>query len=198
MSLAGVVRVVCAGLCVAYAGCGGDGPTEPAGPSGSLSFAFSGAESGSFSVDGRIGPATSNHGATAVKYDEFFPFMAIVGLRMRSATRGDFFDIELPVVTAPGVFFLDESGCTSSMTTCPVATFAVNLPVQSPLLAMWDAENQYEFTSGTVTVTSISSTRMTGTFDGSASNLLSGSAEKVITVTNGKFDVPILSPWLMY
>lgn len=47
-------------------------------------------------------------------------------------------------------------------------------------------------TSGTVTITSISSTTITGSFSGSGTCISSGGVSTAFTVTNGTFSVPLL------
>jgi hypothetical protein len=53
-------------------------------------------------------------------------------------------------------------------------------------------ENFYIITSGTAHITSVSGGRLRGTFSGTAESFFGGDVGE-ITITNGAFDVPLLS-----
>lgn len=197
MTMAGLARAVLIALCVSSIACGGDGPTAPpVSASGSLSFSYSGAVSGTFDVNGAIG-SNPSEGATAIK-GGLFDGLLVMGVQMRDAARADFLDIILPPVTAPSVFSLSYAACTSLATLCPLASLTLDVQILSPVYPPYVDDNRYLFTTGNVTVTAITASRVTGTFEGSASTFAIGQPARVITITNGKFDVPIGTPGLNY
>ncbi|CAN5694021.1 hypothetical protein BH23GEM1_BH23GEM1_12230 [soil metagenome] len=165
------------------------GPTEPVGAAGSVSFTYSGAESGSFSVAGQLVPGQS--GASGFRIFVPTDLLFVGGVRARNATHGDFFNLMLPNVTGPGAFSLDGRDCAIA---CPFAFFELDALLQpTSLPSDTDVQKHFVFTAGTVNVTFFNGLRIAGTFAGSASNLSPAGSVLVITVTNGKFDVPITS-----
>lgn len=179
-------------LLAALAGCGGDGPTEPAAIAGSMSFTYSGAASGSFAVSGD--PRPGGDGATGLWFNGPPRMLFVGGVKMHSATRGTFMDLMLPDVTAPRSFSLDDEACLDFDAVCPVVIFAPDVAVGQPSLSPETGiEEAYFFTSGTVVVTSVSGSRVSGTFAGTAETTPLQGASKSIAVSNGKFDVEIRS-----
>jgi hypothetical protein len=185
-----IARRMC--LMLLAAGCGGDSPTEPAEASPAMSFTYTGAEFGSFAVTGLAGPAQA--GAVGVKFGEPPRMLFVSGRQMRTSTQVDFLDLVLPEVSAPGTFSLADD-CGASLENCPMGFVGIDQPLE---VVSEDPDTEpdqgfFVFTSGTVTVTKVSATRIGGTFQGTAETLTFQSTPRVITITNGKFDVPLMS-----
>lgn len=193
-------RLFFAGLLAAFTAACGDGGTEPELQTGSLSFSYSGAESGTFAATGPLdvdGGAPTSDGAAAQSYGTTFTRIAAV--RMAGSNQADIIQFALPAVTGPGSFSLDMECLSASYGgfTCPFAVIGLSVPTQSPPPGSPTVlpDGLYAFASGTITVTSVTATRIVGTFSGSAQSIEfdpSAGAE-VITVTNGTFDVPRLN-----
>lgn len=184
----------CAGICLvalAVAACGGDGPIDPVSPTASMSFTYSGAESGSFAVTGLSGPSRS--GASAVRFDGPPTLLMVSGTQLRTSTHLDFLDFVMPPAAAPKTFSLGDD-CGPSTAACPVGAVGIDQPAKFEL-GNPGAEPDprfFVFTSGTVTVTMASATRIAGTFEGTAQTLTLQETPRVLTITNGKFDVPLV------
>lgn len=177
---------------LAAAACGGDAPTEPAQTAASMSFTYTGAESGSFAVTGLAGPAQA--GAVGVKFDGPPRLLLVSGMQLRTSTQADYLDLVLPEVSAPRTFSLADD-CGPSIEACPIGFVGIDQPLE---FVLQDPETEpdqglFVFTAGTVTVTMASATRIAGTFQGTAQTLTFQSTPRVITITNGKFDVPLIS-----
>jgi hypothetical protein len=158
-----------------------------------MSFTYSGAESGSFAVTGLAGP--SQAGVIAVKFRGPPTLLVVSGMQLRTSTQVDFFDLVLPEVAAPRTFSLADE-CGSSFGDCPMGFVGIDQPLEFVLPDPEAEPDQgfFVFTSGTVTVTKVSATRIAGTFQGTANTLTFQETPRVITITNGKFDVPLMSP----
>lgn len=202
MSASFVVTRGCIALLVAAAGCGGDSPTEPAALAGSINFAYSGSVTGSFQATGRIDPFRSGphtDGAAAFRHNySGVPTLDVVGIKMRTSMRANVLSLSFPGVTTPQTLPLSDIECPSGGGPCTLSlfwsAFGIDVPVASgPPVFFFDAENDYHFTGGTVTIESVTGRRMTGSFEGTAETQPLSGSPQVITVTNGRFDVPILS-----
>ncbi|MEO7648545.1 MAG: hypothetical protein ABIV11_09985 [Gemmatimonadaceae bacterium] len=202
MSASSLFTRGCIALWVATAGCGGDGPTDPTALGGWINFDYSGSETGSFRAAGRIDPFRSGPytDGAAVLRDRYagVETMIVLGIQMRSSLRADVLVLSFPGVTTPQTFPLADIECPSGDVPCTLtlfgSSFGTDVPVASgPPVFFFDAENDYHFTGGTVTIKSVTGTRMTGSFDGIAETQPLSGSPQVITVTNGRFDVPILS-----
>ena len=193
-------RLFFVGLLAAASVSCGDGGTEPELQIGSLTFSYSGAESGTFAVSGPLdidGGPPSSDGAGAVTSNAN-AVTRITAVRIAGSGEADIIQILLPPVTAPGSFTLDMEclSLSSDGFDCPFAVLGLALPTTSPPPGTTPTppEGLYVFSSGTVTVTSVTATRITGTFTGTAESIsfdLSAPPETVV-VTNGTFDVPRL------
>jgi hypothetical protein len=155
---------------------------------GSLSFSYSGARSGSFSASGEYRATTTSFvkqpfavGSKGV--ENGVAFISVLSYQPVTSTTGDVAIVLLPNVTAPTTLSLDSTCDTDA---CPLAAvvFDTDPDVDE------DESDFYVFDSGTLQVTSVASGRITGTFSGTATEFLSDAA---ITVTNGTFDVPLVS-----
>lgn len=182
---------------VAVAACD-DGTTGPVdAPSGSLSFSYSGAQSGSFS-------ATGQYGEDRTGSFEWRPFAVglryfdnsvnaqtidIFGVAPRSGTRGDAVDLFIDDLTQPRALSLDLEACLLNRATldvrdgCAVGLFAFDASPQTGAGEIWLTR------TGTLTVEAVSAGRIRGSFSGTLVN----EDDDVITVSGGTFDVPVVN-----
>lgn len=182
----GCLAVALAVAALTLSGCGDS--TGSGVKTGSLSFSYSGARSGSYNASGEYRPTATSFarqpfavGSKGVQNG--VAFISVLSYQPVTTTTGHVVIMLLPTVTAPATLSLDASCDTDQ---CPLAGVVFDT---DPDVAE-DESNLYVFDSGTLQVTSVSSGRITGTFSGTATEILSDSS---ITVTNGAFDVPLVS-----
>jgi hypothetical protein len=152
--------------------------TGPTGFNGSLSFSHSGATSGTFNASGSafVGDPFGATWAAAVR-DDANQSIAIAANLVRSSTTSDNVAIEFPQVSTGSVAIANGS------------QVAIVFGRTQSGAAAWSCD----LTSGTVVVTSLSSTRARGSFSGTGSCLAATGGPVAFTVTNGSFDVPAVS-----
>ncbi|HSU12882.1 hypothetical protein [Longimicrobium sp.] len=157
---------------------------------GSLSFTYTGARSGSYSATGAIVRTSDTTfakqpfavGAKGTLQGQ--TFVSILSYRPVTSSTGDMVLFDLANVTGPTVLSLD-AGCVAD--DCPFAGIAFDTDPD----ASEDESDFYLFDSGTLSVTAVSGGRIRGTFSGTATEFF---GDATITVTNGAFDVPLVSP----
>jgi len=191
MNTSTILKTALAGAVALLAACNdstGSTRTDP----GSLSFTYTGARSGSYSVTGRYEPRTSSFakqpfavGARSTQVGE--EAAALLSYLPVTSSTGHMLLMGLPGVTGTGTFTFDSSACGDEPTVCP---FALLLFDTNPDLEEDDSQ-VFSFSSGTVNVTSSTGGHLRGTFSGTAETFF---GDSVITVTNGTFDVPVISP----
>lgn len=155
--------------------------------SGSLSFNYGGARTGSYSASGQF----KQNGSLFVKQ----PFavgirslqggqsaIAIVSYQPVTSTTGNEIVIGIPEISGTGTIDLSEQGCTGTL--CPLALLVFNT---NPDLEEDDSK-LFAVSSGTVNITSNTGGHLRGTFSGTA-ELFGG--DSVVTITDGQFDVPV-------
>jgi hypothetical protein len=188
------------GSVLALAACGGDGPTDPGPPEtgGTVSFSFSGDQSGSFSAAGLIQGSPENPAFgtwAAAGWSQEDQQLAVAAFRARTAPAGDVFVLALGNTTGTGTVTLngapclqgEEDGCAMGM-----------LGFDVRQLGEFDPTNDrvYAVMSGTVTITMYTADRLRGTFSGTAVHLLdlftSAPEPRTLTIANGSFDVPLI------
>jgi hypothetical protein len=176
-ALAGAVALLAA--CSDTTGGSGPGP-------GSLSFNYGGDRVGSYSASGTYRPRGSSFDKVpfAVGVRSSGSDLAVLSYQPVTSTTGNMVLLAVPGVTGNGSYSLASDNCGSN--DCPLAllVFDTNPDLEE------DDSQVFAFSSGTLTVTSISGGRMTGTFSGTAETLF---ADSVITITNGSFDLPVRS-----
>ena len=186
--------VVCG---LALLGCSDD-PVSPTGVSGSLAFSYTGAGATSattYSASGTIPlniGSTSNFGSSAWAAGSVDPtsdFVAIGAAIPKGSATWD--------ITSIGI--ARKTVGSSSIEDCDIDAEECT----SVIVIFGQGQNQNSFsqgcvlTTGTVTITAISSSNITGTFSGTGS-CLSGTtgAETAFTVTNGTFNVGVTTQLL--
>jgi hypothetical protein len=185
--LANSLAVMAVALTVA--GCGGNDVTAPREP-GTLHFTYAGLLSGTFDADGTLGAAygsdnPDDEGGVAYDFTSDNPGeISTYHIIAKDPTVDDFHDeftIDLINLNEPGTF-----------TMCP----EVPLTTGCVLAGSFYPQNSDEFlgfhvfTLATVTVTSMTSKRIQGTFSATAKTTTSDP----IMIANGTFDVPIRKP----
>ena len=177
------------GLSVALVACGGDttAPNNLTTP-GSLSFSFSGGAAGSYSATG-LPPTngTLSFGTSpwaAGVRDDAKQAIVVVGTVPKTSTTWDLAVIEITRLTVGSNTI--NSSCTAALCTGVSVAFGTNQASNSFTLVCL-------LTTGTVAISSVSSTRATGTFSGSGSCVSMTGTVSAITVTGGSFDVPLVA-----
>lgn len=168
---------------------GGDKTTGPnnTGASGSVSFSFSGGTSGNFNASGAINSTTSadfsRAWAAGVK-DASAGTVEIAATTPKAGSTHDLVTMIIPRTTT------GSSTIVSSCSGQNCAAIAVLFGSQingSGFSFICDVE------SGTITIASISNTKVTGSFSGTGHCFTSAGAQSNFTVTNGSFDVPLVT-----
>ena len=187
-------------LSAVHAGCGGDDPTSPTGASGSLSFGYTGAgaTNSSFSASGSI-PATigsdtqgNSLGTNAWAAGSVSPTLnyTIIGASIPHGTNvWDVTSISIARKTV-GTSNVDAN-CDSEATNCTGVFVFFNFNPNGDTFGYLCS-----LATGTVTISAISSSNITGTFTGSGQCFTSAGATSNFTVTNGSFNVGVTSQLL--
>lgn len=173
-----------------------DSPSGPNGAaSGSLSFAYNGGtlvSAGSFSATGGLPTSQTAQNTTSwaagVRDDQNNNNIGVIGSVPRAASRVDLAMIMFDR-SAAGTSTIDAANCAAE--TCPAVVFWYNLSESQNATG----EVLCGLETGTMTLATLSNTRATGSFSGTGSclSLDDFTTETTFTVTNGSFDVPILS-----
>jgi hypothetical protein len=116
--------------------------------------------------------------------------MQVGSAKARTAGRYDYVAMYIPILSV-GTVNIDPPECDMFFTeNCAWLFFEVNF---SHLDANWDFNCYLE--AGTIAVTAISSTRMTGTFQGTGTCLAGeNNASSDFSISNGTFDVAVVNP----
>lgn len=179
-------------------GCG-DGPSGPErfDPVGTLQFTYRGPISGTFEATGemQVQPGTLPQpvtGATAYRQENA---LSLLAFRVKTPSRGDLFAVHVGEAGQPGTIQLDPLSCQQqSLAGCRVGIFlpdvdATALADSTDLRAL--AERGYVLLLGSVTITSRTDLRVRGTFQGIAFRGGEQSLQNALTISNGRFDLPI-------
>jgi hypothetical protein len=178
--------------------CGrGSTDPEPFDPIGSLSFTYRGGITGTFSSAGTLEIAADNSfspvtGASAYRQQDR---LALVASYADAPPRADIFSLLLGDVRRSGSFQIDPAPCAGgSLAECRVGFFLPEVAA-SEWTGTPDLETvrnrSYLMITGDVTITSISETRVKGSFRGIALRGNEPSLQNTITISNGAFDLPL-------
>ena len=172
--------------------CGDDstGPDDGELPSGSLSFSYDGAVSGTFSVSGAArldANGEPEFGTWAVGgRDAATNNLAIAAFRARTAPSGDLFSFFMPSVTGPGTVAI----CDFLEADCEIAAalvFDLNLETDIDVSDRFCVLN-----AGEIEVTTLRADRAVGSFSGMGICFTNASTSPdVITISSGSFNVPL-------
>ena len=189
---------------ITLAACGGYDPTEPTGVSGSLSFSYQGggsANSATYNASGTIPSnvggefngnslGTSSWAAGAYSTTQNY---AVVGAAIpKTSTQWDITEVVINRTTV-GTSQISADCSDPENTTCTGVFVMFNFNPNG------DTSTSFCFlTTGSVTVSAISASNMTGTFSGTGScfNGTTG-AESPFTITNGTFNVGVSNQLLL-
>jgi hypothetical protein len=157
----------------------------PSGFNGTVSFTYSGATTGSFSASGGIpsGAPETEEWAVGFRSDEE-QLVGATAIVPRSSTKHDFFFLQLPRLT------VGSSTITDNCTAENCAAVVVDLNVDN---TSGDSDFFCGLTQGTITITSISSTRVEGTFNGTGECITTAPNAVAFAITNGSFNVALVS-----
>lgn len=163
------------------------GPGNPT--SGSVSFSYTGAQSGSFNVTGAVtslsAPSNTQPWAVGIR-DQASSTIGVVANRPQSAGRYDVVVIAANRLTV-GSSSIDTNCDPNFDTGCDgvAVVFDASDTQSSPTMLVC------VLTGGTVTIASLTSSRVTGSFSGSGSCADQNSVETGFTVSEGTFDVAL-------
>lgn len=175
------------------AACGGDSVTSPidAALSGTVAFNFTGGGGGSFGATGAITSAalaSSPFTTTwAAGYKDATDKTTNIAANVpKSATTSDFVAITFNGQTA-STGNISPSCIDSSTTTCNAVGLLLGHSSSGSTFTSFCA-----LMSGSITLSSISSTNATGSFSGSGTCVTATGTSSAWVVTNGTFNVPLL------
>jgi hypothetical protein len=155
-----------------------------------MSFTYTGAGGGTFTASGGAPAVAANIGNaswSAGFRDDVETQLGALGVRARGGGRYDMMVIGISRLTVGSASV--EADCDPSLgDACSGFAFLVDIS---------EADDQFQFicaaTTGSLSITSISSSRAEGTFTGSGSCVNDTFQLSSFTVVNGTFDVPLLS-----
>jgi hypothetical protein len=185
----------------ALASCGGDDPTDPnTGVSGAMSFSYTGAGASSsttFSASGSIplnvgSDTSSNLGSGAWAAGSVSPtanYVIVGGVIPRSSTAWDITQVSAARKTV-GTSTIDPN-CDAEATNCTGVFVFFNFNGNGDTFSYL-----CQLTTGTVTISAISSTNITGTFSGTGQCFTALGATSNFTVNNGTFNVGVTTQLL--
>ena len=170
------------------AACGGDSTSPTVNASGSMSFTFTGAGTNGSSTYNASGAPPANPNTTfgtsawAARSTQTANEFDAVAAIPRSSTTWDIAGVTTPSQTT-GTFTINAN-CT-----------AANCASVAYIVGATQNEQSFTFicslTTGSIVVTSISSSRAAGTFSGTGTCLTAAFASSSFAITNGSFDVPL-------
>ncbi|HET6764882.1 MAG TPA: hypothetical protein VFH27_14455 [Longimicrobiaceae bacterium] len=167
---------------------GGDGGLTDT--SGSVSFQYAGFTAGSFATSGTAPTAVGNHPQFAAAQRDTAQgqaYIVLLGFQQRATGRTDLIDLEMAEPAGPATLSLaDTCGTDTSIAGCAFAFVGLNWDLSTS--SSLPDEQSYGVDAGSVQITSVSSTRIRGTFSAHALDE-SGHA---ITISAGSFDVPFV------
>jgi hypothetical protein len=170
-------------------GCGRDDPAGPEIREGTARFDYTGDQGGAYEAVGEfrlLDANTLQAGSWAVAGRGAAGELTVLGFSSPTGSRGTLLILPLGSVTQGGTVSLECTG-----TGCPRAGVIFNAVALGSRTA---TETLYGFTQGTVTVDTLTQTRIAGSFSGRASfydlNFVPNPT-RTLTVINGRFGVPI-------
>lgn len=183
-------KVLLLAAAIALAACGDDDPTGPNGVSGAVSFSYVGAGAANATV-------YDANGTPPLNFDNSTTSWAVGGV---SSTEGQ--TVVIASLPKTGnrwdqlVLGIDRATVGSS----PFGTSCEDEETCTVLFVTFGTDQQgSEFShfcslsAGTVTISAISSTNVTGTFSGTGSCITLDGDETPFTITNGSFNVGVRS-----
>jgi hypothetical protein len=172
--------------------CGSDGPSEPTGTSGTFTFNFGGTMvSGSYSASGSLPSNGSTAQAWAAGFnDTTDDYIGIVAVAPRTGAGARYDQVILAVDRNTTGSTSIDVGCDPDGTAiCTGMLLWYNISDAGGL-----GEVLCVLETGTVTIASVSSSRVTGSFSGNGICVAQDDGDEgTFTVTNGSFNVPLVS-----
>lgn len=155
-----------------------------------MSFTYTGAGGGSFTASGgapAIAASIGNASWSAGIRDDGATQLGVFGVRARGGGRYDMMVIGISRLTVGSASV--EANCDPDLgEACSGFVFITNIS---------ETDDEFDFTcvptTGTLSITAISSSRAEGTFTGSGQCFNEALQFSNFTVVNGEFDVPLLS-----
>lgn len=172
------------------ASCGDDDPSGPGNLSGSMSFTYTGAGGGTFNASGTAPALAANIGNSSFSAgfrDDAETQLGVFGVRARGGGRYDMMVLGISRLTVGSVNV--EADCDPDLgEACSGFVFITNVSESDDSFDFWCIP-----TSGTLSISSISSTRAEGTFTGSGQCFNEALQFSNFTIVNGTYSVALLS-----
>ena len=179
--------VLLAAACAALAGCSDSNDPDGTG-SGTVAFTFTGGGGGSYNVTGRIPVNESALFTTAWSAGELVDADGAVYVISVRPQTGAFDEVLISIGRLTAGSTTIDVDCTG-VVNCSMFSFLLGQSTTSDT----DFDFLCTLETGTVTIATASSTRVTGTFGGSGVCENFGGTTQSFTVTGGTFDVPLVS-----
>jgi hypothetical protein len=176
------MRYMKAGLIALLVTACGKDATAPVLPVEGMTFGYAGALSGTFSANGAYDSTGTKAWAIAGRLVGA-PYLVLAAVLPRNETSHDAIGIIVPrntVGTATISTICPPEGCADFL-----AVFGRHNTVNNEFL------QGCHIVSGTVTIATITDTRVTGSFTGSGTCFSNATGDTAFTVSNGAFDLPI-------
>ena len=174
------------------AACGSDSPTAPGAVSGSVTFTYTGGGGGTYSATGGLSATASDATAQTTSWatgwkDNADGSVNVAANAATSSTASNFFGIVINRQTV-GTANIDPNCSSTSTTSCTdvILFIALNSSGNASFICALDA--------GSVTIATVSSSKVTGSFSGTGTCVAgTGTSTSAFAITNGSFDVPLLA-----
>jgi len=179
-------RAFFSALSLFAAACSDNESNGPTSLSGSASFTYSGGVSGSFTATGAVPTSGLETSAWAAgERDATNQVLTVEAFMPRNSSTHDVLFISANRLSV-GTSTITSS-CSSNVCTVVSLTYAASNTTSGYDTACF-------LTTGSVTISSISNSRASGTFSGTGTCIpLSGGANSSFTITGGTFDVALIS-----
>ena len=173
------------------AACGSDDPTAPGAVSGTVTFNYSGAGGGTYSATGALAQTASDVTAQTTTWgtgwkDNTDGSLNVASNIATTSTLSNFLAIVVNRQTV-GTATIDPNCVSTNTTSCTDFVFFV------ALASSGSANFICALDAGSVVIATVTSERATGTFSGTGTCVDNAGGEQAFAVTNGSFDVPLLS-----
>jgi hypothetical protein len=170
-------------------GCGRDDPAGPEIREGVVRFGYTGDRGGAYEAQGEfrlVDGTTLQQGSWAVAARDTLRELTVLAFNSPAGQRGDLLILPLGRVTQTGTISLDCTGAG-----CPRGGVIFGALALGPRSS---TETLYGITQGSVTIDTLTETRIAGSFNGRAFRLdtaLVRDTTRILTVRDGRFGVPI-------
>jgi hypothetical protein len=176
---------------IALAGCGGDDPTSPLSVSGSMSFTYTGAGAASATLFSASGApdltSPDGNGTTPWATGNVYTTSGYTDITASLPKTSSTWDNAAVTINRT------TTGTNNISASCVSGSNCTGVSISFGTTASGGYAFVCSLSSGTVTISSISSSNATGTFSGTGNCFSSGGVQSSFTLTNGTFNVGLTS-----